>query len=266
MLWGARSLSSTLTAGSGYATSTTVRAGQSEGVIGYALAKADTGAAIFRLLDDAGNTLESVSFTQEDWLLLRKQAALEPDDEGVIIRILGTDNLDQIDVQAAWLVFPNLNTFPLPSWLDERFKLQGVSVAYYMQGGRETDTWLARNVTYELLKEQDDYRYINRQGDANPYEIEILNPVYRDRPLFLEIDCPASAPYGVATSFTTDAITTIVPPHLFLAGFKEWIGDTYGFKEAAELGRKEFKARVRNRRVLLPASPPWYGPLGGRRV
>jgi hypothetical protein len=270
VLWGQRSMSLTLTSASGYATSTTVRAGHSEQVYGFALAKADIGTGIFRLLDNGGNTLDSVSFTQEDWLYVRKSVSLGSDDEGVVIRILGTDNLDQIDVQAAWVVRQNINRFQLPSWIDERFKLKGIEVACFRQAGSEDDTWLAQGVDTVSLTEGVDYRYINRQADANPYWVEILPPAqhYMQYPMFLTVDCPASAPYGVSATFSAVTDTTNLPQKVAVAAFKCVLGRAYKreFPTLQAEAEAEFRKLTEKRVTAKASTPQWAGPTGGVRI
>ena len=265
VLMGLRSTSITLTSAAGYMTGTTVKAGQSESVTMHVLAKADIGTGIARILDNGGNTVESVSFTQEQWIYIRKVGQLGSDDEGTAIRILGTDNLDQIDVNMAWLVNRGENEYPIPTWLDHRFKLRDIIARRYTRGGREADTYLAHSYEDVRLRQGVDYRFVDYMADATPTRVLITNRTYADWPMFLEVECPASEPYGVAQTFTTDASTTFTPPHLILAGVKAWLGAQYRgmFPEAEALGTSEYKARLNARKVTRTALPEWGGP-GGR--
>ena len=264
VLMGLRSTSLTLTSAAGYMTSTTVRMGQGESGTMHVIAKADTGTGIARALDNGGNTIESVSFTQEQWIYIRKAFTLGSTDEGSAIRILGTDNLDQIDVNMAWLVNRSENEYPLPSWLDHRFKLKDIIVRHYNKAGSESDTWLARSYHEERLVEGEDYHFSDYAADVTPTRVTV-NPYFRDDPIFLQIECPASSPYGVDQLFTSDSSTTLVPPHLIIAGLKAWVGAQYGalFPRAESEGNREFKARLRNRRTQRTPLPGWYGPTGG---
>ena len=265
VLHGQRSTSLTLTSGGGYATGTTVRIGQAEMALVQAIAKADIGTGIIRALDGAGNTIDSsldVSFTQEQWLYMRKHVTVASDDEGIALRLLGTDSSDQIDVQAAWVVNLSENIFPLPSYIDDRFKLKAVARREYRVGGLEADTWLGKSYHDTRLQENVDYRFINQQSDANPLSMEMLTSWWRSYPIMLYADAPYSAPYGVDGTFSTDASTTTCPPHLLLARTKQWIGEQYPdlFPSAMKIGEREFKERSLARNTALPQLTVWRGP------
>lgn len=268
VLHGARSTSVTLSAGSGYVTSTTSRIGQAESAIVNVIAKADIGTGIVRALDQSGNTIDSdndITFTQEQWVYLRKYVTVDADDEGLAIRILGTDNLDQIDVQAAWIVNVAENNFPLPTYIDSPFKLKAVARREYGQAGmgaNSADTWLAKSYRDIRLQEGVDYRFVDLKADANPLGLEMLTDWYRHHPIMLFAETPASEPYGVSAAFTTDASTTNVRPHLLTAYMKKWIGGLYPdlFPGAERLGEREFKERMNASRTPLPALPTWHGP------
>lgn len=271
VLHGKRSTSLTLTAGSGYMTSTTSRIGQDEAALVQALAKADTGTGILRSLDHAGNTISSsydVSFTQEQWLYIRKWVNVASDDEGIALRVLGTDNNDQIDVQAAWIVNAAENVFRLPSYIDERFKLKAVARRQYMQSGRESDTWLANSYRDIRLQEDVDYRFINLPSDANPLGLEMITDWFRREPIMLFSETPYSAPYGVSATFSADSDTTNCRPHLLTAYLKKWIGSQLpgAFPDAERRGEREFKERMHASRTSLPTLPFWAGPAGTRRI
>ena len=260
---GLRSLSVTLTAASGYAESGLVNMGQGEAGMSFAIAKADTGTGIFRILDGSGNTIESVSFTQEHWLFMKKQFTLDATDEQARLRLLGTDNSDQIDWGPAWIVRQREPYFSLPSWLDERFKLKGVARAKFSQPGRESDTWLAGSMELERLEEGVHYTYGVRQADANPNMI-FIEPGARyllEEPLFLIVDAPYSAPYGVASLLSAESDTTTAPLHLLIAKITELWGSSYAadFPGMREKGKDLLAQRLHPRVTALPKRPRWGG-------
>lgn len=274
VLHGARSMSVTLTSAAGYVTSTTSRIGQAESALLHVLAKADIGTGTLRALDQAGNTIDSgfdVSFTQEQWVYLRQYVTVAADDEGLAIRILGTDNLDQIDVQMAAIVNVGENNFPLPSYIDEPFKLRAVARREYMQAGMgesSNNVWLARSYRDIRLQEGVDYRFVRMSADANPLGLEMLTEWHTQQPIMLFAEVPASEAYGVSSVFTTDASTTVVRPHILTAYLKKWVGGQIPerFPDALRLGEREFKERSVASLTSLPTLPAWRGPSGMRRI
>ena len=228
VLTAARSMSVTLSAGSGYTQGGLVNMGQSERGTAFAIAKADTGTGILRVLDNGSNTVESVSFSQEDWVFLKKSFTLGSDDEGARLRLLGTDNLDQIDWQGAWIVKTNQHYFNLPTWIDERFKVKAVT-HWRLLTAAGTDAWLAADYEEERLREGIDYHLIVRQANANPsgVRIDASRADLMTEPLFLVVEAPYSAPYGVSAIFAADSDTNPCPPHLLVPYMKHLLGLHY---------------------------------------
>ncbi|MGD9827087.1 MAG: hypothetical protein AB7E70_20395 [Hyphomicrobiaceae bacterium] len=264
VLWGRRSMSLTSADAGTTATSTTVKFGKNEPVNAFALARADIGSWTFRVLDDAGNTLDSVTFTEEEWLFIRKSVWLESDDEGAALRFIGAANLDQADVQAAWMVDPNNNEFFLPSYADAEMKIKAIEVYRFRHAAAEPDTYLAKNVDVVRLA-RDEFRFIQRPSDANPNRLRIVDRSYLQYPIFVTIETTAADAYGNALTFSADADTTDVHPHLFLAAMKAWVGGQYSsvFPQAKEMGDREFAVRSRRRETKTPEIQTWGGPLGG---
>lgn len=268
VLWGARSLSLTDTAGGGTATTGTMKVEQGGQITAFSMLKADTGTWTLRFLDNGANTLDQdITVTEEDWMIARKVLNLETDDEGVAARLIGTATNDQCDVQSLWFVKSNNRHFQLPTWLDDRFKLKAVSVGVLGQASRNTDLYLAADMRFKTLRDSHDYRLSQRYGDANPTWLEVINgPLYD--PMFLHVMCPASAPYGVSATFSTDASTTTVPAHVMTAYMKKLIGERYGkfvpaWKQLEALGEREYRERWTTRRTERPQPVLWQGSSGG---
>lgn len=272
LMFGARNMSLTATADGGTATSTTVPIEQGGQVIAFAILKADTGTWTVRYMDQSSNTLsQDISVTEEDWIITRKVFSMATDDEGVILRFVGTTNNDQADVQAGWIIKTWSNHFKLPTWLDERFKLKAVSFAQLRQAGRGDDQYLAAALSYTSLREGADYRLSARYQDANPTWLEMINQCYISEPVFLTVECPASAPYGVSTIFTADSDTTTVPAHVLTAYGKMLLGRRYGadvakWSKLEALGEREYKERWLARRTERPTLMRWQGAMGGVNI
>ena len=272
VLWGTRSMSLTDTTGGGTATSTTMRVEQAGVVTAHTILKADTGTWTWRFLDNGSNAFSlDISFTEEDWVYARQTISLATDDEGLIGRFVGTSNNDQCDVQAMWFVKHSNNMFLLPSWIDERFKLKAVSYGVLRNGAQGTHQWVASAINWATLREGADYRLINRYADANPTWIEMLNNCWYNDPVFLTVECPASAPYGITATFSADADTTTVPAHVLVAYTKMLLGRRYGqdvakWAKLEVLGEREYKERWMARRTERPTLLRWQGAMGGVNI
>jgi hypothetical protein len=226
---GARSGTLTLSAGGGYTqAATTYRMGSSKSGWMHAIAKADIGTGIYRIVDSGGTTVQSISFSQESWLYMTKQFSLSSTQELIRPRLMGTDNLDQIDWQSAWFVKDGEYLFDAPSWLGERDELRGLAVGRLGGAGPDDDTYLAAGMQFDELKEGVDYQFIRRFADATPHQIRLLNKGLISRPLFTIVACPYSAPYGVSAAFTAESDTTTCPLDLLLAQMKILLGERYG--------------------------------------
>ena len=232
VLQGARSLVVTDSgSGGGYTRSSTVRMGQSRRGTAFAIAKSDTGTSALRVNDQGGTALETVNFTQEEWLFIKKQFSLASDDEGCTLDLLEVTAGAAGDWQHAWVVKEGNGAFRLPEYIDRHFRVTGIARAIFHESGPEADTWLADSVEYERLRRDEDYRFNVRHGDANPNWIYLTREAVArgllTEPLFLILAMPASAPYGVSAALTTVASTSIVPQEWLVAYMKYMIGKYY---------------------------------------
>ena len=200
----------------GYSQSTLVNVGTSRNVMMWGIMKADVGTGTMRLVDASDNTLTGVDFTQEIWLLILKQYTNDTTDEAMRIQIRGAANLDVVHVQEAHIVREGKSLFKAPSWLDERFKQIGLSQVELNTSGTETDTYEAEMLTYHRLEEGDDYQYVNRRGDVNPHQFQLLKSGLTNRPLFIEAKLPYSY-FGTMTVAGIETDTTTAPLHVLAA-------------------------------------------------
>ena len=264
---GARSLVVTDSgSGGGYTRSGVVRMGQGARGTAFAIAKSDAGTSALRVNDQGGTALETVPFTQEEWLFIKKPFGLASDDEGCVLDLLESTASAAGDWQFAWVVKEGNGAFRLPEHVDRYFRVKGVARAIFREPGSEADTWLADSVEFESLRRDSgagdgDYRFNVRHADANPNWVYILNRSLLTEPLFLILDMPASAPYGVAAALTTLASTSLVPQAWFVAYMKYMLGDFYpslkpglkeeGLQQYRSLTRREQNGQPRRiRRVI----------------
>lgn len=244
---GARSLVVTDSgSGGGYTESDTVRAGHGKRVWAHAIAKSDTGTSALRVVDDSSNTEATVSFTQEDWLYIKKEVALGSTDEGVKLRLLESTASAVGDWQFAWVVKEDSRIFRLPSWADGRFRIKAISRAVFDSAGDEADTWLADSVRFERLVEGEDYRYADHTADANPHAVIVKPHVNLSDAYFVHIESSWANPYGVAATLSTIAQTTLCPLRLLVPYMKKLAGERFGegFARLKEAGEKELTVRL----------------------
>ena len=213
--------------GNGYTASAAQKVGQGRTVYFFAIVKADTGTSMLRIMDGSSNEQASVSTTQEDWMLLKKQVAFDSTDETFTMRLQEVAASDSGDWQAAWYVKADRYNFELPSWFDDTMTPVGISVGNFNVAGTESDTWLADSSKVESLIEGTDYQWIRSLGDAHILGVRILNELLLSEPLFLTLDCPWSTPYGVAASFSSETDTTDCPISLLIPQAKILIGEAY---------------------------------------
>lgn len=254
-------------AGTGYLQQlAAVRVGQARKAAFFTIAKSDAGTSqlVIRSVDATGAeaTEETVPFTQEAWLLLKKYVSFDADHEGWAMRIANATASGATDVQFAWGVNLDELDFYLPSWIDHLTNVVGISVARPQARGREDDTWLAGSIKYERLEEGVDFQFHRFAADANPHLITILKPEWLKEPLFLELDMPWSAPYGVAVSFEDEDDTTGCPMPLFIAQMKILAGKRYpglfpGLMAEGTAEKLNYLARNRNPRT--PRDSSWGG-------
>lgn len=263
---GARSGTLTLSAGGGYTQSNVLLPWPKSGIgMMFGFVRADIGTGIFRVLDQDGNTVDDVDFTEREWLLVMKQFQVGSGDKSIRARLLGTDNLDQIDVTGLWFVNPNILLFNLPTNIPERAKVTGVSVGMPRQQGSDDYTWLAGSLSYEKLEEQQHFRFLRPRADANPYQIEIL-PAARHLlryPLFITVDCPYSAPYGVTVAFSAETDETDCPEDELVAETEiematRWPKRFGSYKALGEATLKRL-AGEKHRTDALPPDHPLTG-------
>lgn len=268
---GARSLSVTNSSANGKVRSAALNMGHGESGTMFGIGRPDTsGTATLRVVDQDGNTVEDVDFTQEDWTFVRRRFTLGSTDEGILLDLIGSGASEQIEWQAAWVTKDGNNVFRLPSYLDERFKIKGVAVARFHRMGNEEDTYLADAVTFDLLREGIDFSFINRMADANPHMI-LIHAGYESllqQPLFLVFSSPYSAPYGVAVTISADSDTSVCPAQVWLAKCEYLLGERYAdsFPGLQARAENDLNQRLRARAPALLPRPQWHGPTGGRRV
>ena len=252
---GARSLVVTDSgSGGGYTQSGLVRIGHGKKAWAFAIGKSDTGTSALRVIDDSGNTEQTVSFTQEDWMFIKKEVTAGAADEGLRLQLLETSVSGVGDWQFAWIVKEDSRIFRLPSWADARFKIKYIARAVFDIEGDEDDTWMADSVEFKRLRENDDYHYADNSGDANPHSVIMKPHVNLSEPLFVVIDCSWANPYGVSAIFALIGSLTNCPMRLLLPYMKKYVAERCGkiFEAIGEQGKDELRVRLPEHATLAP--------------
>jgi hypothetical protein len=256
VLRGARSKNSAFSA-AGYSQSTLVRVHPSGQVFFWGIWKADVGTISLDLRNAAGTQIDVIDYTGETWALGQKLVSAGSSDEEVRLRLAGSAASDEGDHQAAVIVIPERRLFILPSWIGDKHMVIGLSVARSTGPTLGNDLTLAEGLEYASLRPNIDYRFYRPYADANPYQVEILNPYYMTQPLFIDVACPYSEPYGVSVAFSAESDTTDCPLDLLIAQSEIIMAERWPRKFSAwlEYARAQKSAIVRRRHVYSPARP-----------
>lgn len=269
---GARSLQHVLSADSGYTLpDTPVAIGDGRPGVVFAIGRVSSGTGgRVAVADGNGTEIDTaLTFSEKRWVLARiyfngtSNRQAQP-------KIGGQVSGDSLDWQSAWVVRRDEGHFgaeeALPSWLDERMDIIGIQHAEPIVASSDGgDVWLAGAMHWEELTEGEHYHFYRYEADANPYLIEI-DRRYRsllEDPLFLIVNCPYRAPYGVDNSLNDETTETDAPMDLILAQLKILLGERYPdrFGALADKGRIEKVDRTKHyaNAQAKSASTGWGG-------
>ena len=125
--------------------------------------------------------------------------------------------------------------------MGEKDQLVGIAVGTPQAAGPDADTSYFNSFKYEEIEQGRQFSFHRRYGDANPYQVEILDKSLLNKPLFFIVSSPYSAPYGVAAAFTAETDTTTCPVTLLMAQMKILLGERYPDRFAGlfEIGAAE---------------------------
>lgn len=204
-----------------------VRVRRDERVLFWGIWKADVGTITLQLVSRAGTVLDSIDNTSEAWMLGYKTVAIPSGVEEVTLRLAGSANGDEGDWSAACITRLDNRRFNLPSWADTRGKLRGLAKLNHLGRGYDNYTYEAMDFEELVLTEGDEYRYLSREGDINPYQVVLTQQStwggLLSHPLFLVGQRPFSD-YG---TLTTDASTTTVPMRNIVTRAKYLLGERF---------------------------------------
>lgn len=264
-LLGVRSQRMVANAANGYAASLTVPMHSSKRVRFHGIWKADIGTVGPYLVDSGGTAIDNITSTGEQWVYGSREVQVGTSVEGVVLRCQQVNNLDEGDWAAAWVTKPSDRLFYLPSTLNERFKIKGLS-SYRYQESVGTDLWDAMSFEEELLTEGDDYRVSVNYASANPASITLTHrgASYLDGPLFVI----GETTYADLGTLALEADTTACPLHVVIPRIQWLMGQKWPevFPGLAVAAEKKIQGARAARVTAKPQEPIWAGPTGGMRI
>lgn len=190
----------------------------------YLIAKGD---GRLDVLDASDNVVESISFDTEQWVYGRTQ--FTPNVDQVKLRLVSVAAGGVVTWQGAWGVRETDTVFRLPSWMGNRLAVKNVTRASFWESVTGDDLYASDSAIYSSLKQGTAWQPLKRTADANVRMVRLMHrySTFWNDALFVIVDCPYSAPYGIAATLDSFTATTVCPEDLLLAAVKRNIGRTY---------------------------------------
>ena len=257
---GARSLQLTNSAADGHGATADITVPRGRSIKPWAIGRA-SGASTARLraVDTSDNSLESVSTTQEAWqfmwLTVNPGAAIEQ----IALWLQGDEELAVTVWGALGFQVPGARRYALPSSITKRSHLKAVSVANFSAAGDESGTMLAESWNLERIyagEGRDDFRYIDEQISANPFQIE-FGKDRSQQPIFVTI----LRPYADIDTLTDPTDTTSCDLERFIPRAKHLLAKRYA--QFAEYRRDALDEEVAIEHETATAAPGRVEVRGG---
>jgi hypothetical protein len=257
---GAQSVSVLNDTANGYSDSPVLEGPLNGRGLAWFIARDDSGGgASLGIYDQASNLIDSIPFTNEAWILGKKEFQLDANDRGVILRRQGVGATEQVDWQCSAVVWLEQEIFHLrdTAWIDEPFELVGVSIGILHSSAYEANTWLASSLELRPLEARDEWVFSSLQADANPGQLWV-RAKWLSYPLFMMVKCPWSAPYGVDKTFSSWTDATECPLRVIVATMTRKFGELWeeDFPKAEDLGREQEQAQLVARTQMHPKQLP----------
>lgn len=167
----------------------------------YALALPAAASAVMAVQNNSGADLETVSCTQDTWMLLKKRFKLGDTDEGARFDLRASGASDVHLWQAVAIVRDNATLYRLPTWIRHDHEVLSIATVEAGEPGDEPDTYLADDLRLETLSAKWDYRVNVRHADQQPYSIRLTNEG-KSRAQGKLLQLTARVPYGRAYNGT----------------------------------------------------------------
>ena len=175
------------------------------------------------VVDTSGNSLASVTYTEENWGLIWVDVSPGSTIEEVKFRLGGSGATDDTYWAAVGYYRPDDLTLDLPSWADARHKVKAISRAKY-RGSTDSTAYQATSRNLAALDEGTDWRYVNEGASLNPYYIELQRTeLLRDMPLFIT----GSRPRSDFGTLTTDSDSAYIDLQVWKERSKQLLGTRY---------------------------------------
>ena len=212
--------------------SKTIRMAHGETGTAFALMLANAATATMGVQNDSGTDLETVSCTQNEWMILRKQFGLGAADEGARLDLRASGTTDVHIWGGIAIVKDKTTLYRLPTWIRHDHEVKQLACVVMGQPGDEADTYIADDVQLQGLTRGPafDYTINTRHGDAQPYSVRLTDRglhFYMGALLQLTARVPYARLYGGSYAVTTWASTDLIyaPFEQVVACVQEIIGE-----------------------------------------
>ena len=254
---GARSLQLTNSAADGHGATADITIPRGRSIKPWAIGRA-SGASTARLraVDTSDNSLASVFSTQEAWQFMWLTVNPGTTIEQIALWLQGDEAAAVTVWGALGFLVPGARRYALPSSVTKHSHLKAVSVARFSASGDESGTMLAESWNLNRLYEDQDYRFIDEQISASPFQIEFFKD-YSEQPIFVTILRPYSDLETLAdpTDTTSCDLERFIPRAKHLAA-KRW-------KQFAEYRRDALDEEAAIEHESATAAPGRFEVRGG---
>lgn len=252
VIYGVRGLRVLNSSSNGYSQSASTRITKNQPFVAWAIGRADVGTATATLVDGSGNTLTSLTSTEEQWVYMWDDVTPGSTAEEVSWRLGGSGASDDTYWAAVGIYKPDEAQIFLPSWVDEPFKLKALSRACFRGPTDDSRSWQAMSREMRKLNEGADYRVEIEHGSLNPAYVEIVDPGWRnwDSPYFIT----GMRPYSDFGTLGADTDSVYAPLHVVIPRAKYLLGDRYSqaFPDVKMQAMSELAVRAASRRTETP--------------
>ena len=209
--------------------------------------RADVGTGRLRIADASNNSLGSVTSTQEDWAYAYIDITPGSTLEEMRFWLQGDEATADIYWGAAGFWIPESRTLRLPSWMNERAKLKGLSEAVFGPALNEAGTYQASGMQLRRLEENRDFRFIGEEGGAWTQFVELnYEP---QNPIFIT----GMRPHGDVDTLSASTDTTNLNLNKASARSKHLLGKRYAmYASYRDDGLDEVKELERRSRTVSP--------------
>lgn len=248
VLYGARGLRVANSGANGYAQNGPYSISRGRTFRAWAIARADVGTAILTVVDGSGNTLASVSSSEENWNLLSVDVTPGTSIEEVSFRLGGSGASDDTYWAGVGYGRSDDSVFYLPAWADEPQKVKDISVSQFRGATDTSNVHQAFSRSLRGLRNESDWHGEFELASVNGNYVELLRSnLGHEMPLFITGEIPASY-FG---TYSADSDVAYARMATLKERFKMKIGELYpkAFEGLEQKAREKLESRTLSRRT-----------------